>query len=71
MDKLCRSDDKQLDRYIFEIFCCRSKEQVFRDEMVMMTMNLPDINFGQSHQVINQFTRQIEDIAIQQVMPAV
>tara|TARA_B110000285_G_C14510812_1_gene332259 strand:+ start:139 stop:372 length:234 start_codon:yes stop_codon:yes gene_type:complete len=61
MNSLCRTDDKELDIHIFKIFCMRSKEKVYRDEMIMMTTNLPDMNFGFSQNVKNYYTRQIED----------
>jgi hypothetical protein len=67
MNMLCRSKDKELDKYIFQIFCTRKHPKVYRDEMIMMTINLPDMNFGFSHNVKNYYTRQIEDSAVDQI----
>lgn len=68
MNMLCRSEDRLLDRYIFRIFSTRNHpDKVYRDEMIMMTINLPDMNFGFRHNIKNYYTRQIEDSAIEQV----
>ena len=57
MNMLCRSKDEALDRHIFKIFCMRGHDRVYGDEMVMMTIDLPDMNFGFSHNVKNYYTR--------------
>ena len=46
----------------------RNESKVYRDEMIMMTINLPDMNFGFRHNIKNYYTRQIEDSAIDQVL---
>ena len=48
----------------------RNHDKVYRDEMIMMTINLPDMNFGFRHNIKNYYTRQIEDSAIDQVLSA-
>ena len=70
MNMLCRTKDKVLDKHIFQIFCMRKHHKVYRDEMIMMTINLPDMNFGFSHNVKNYYTRQIENSAVDQIRGA-
>ena len=48
----------------------RKHQKVYRDEMIMMTINLPDMNFGFSHNVKNYYTRQIENSAVDQIRGA-
>jgi len=44
---LSRSEDSELDHYIFKIFdLCENGTYISRDAMTMMLMNLPDIGFG-------------------------
>lgn len=57
MNMLCRSEDDLLDKYIFQIFCMRNHDKVYKDEMIMMTINLPDMNFGYRHNIKNYYTR--------------
>ena len=66
MNLLCRSKGSTLDRHIFNMFSTRAKDfdKVFKDEMIMMTINLPDMHFGLAHNFKNYFTRQIEDSAM-------
>ena len=61
MNLLCRSTDDELDRHIFKIFNMRNDDKVHKDEIIMMTVNMPDMNFGLTKNVKNYFTRYIED----------
>ena len=45
----------------------RGKKKIHRDEMIMMTINMPDMNFGFSKNIKNYYTRKIEDSAVHQV----
>lgn len=61
---LCRSEDEVLDKYIFKLFDMRGKNKIHRDEMIMMTINMPDMNFGFNKNIKNYYTRKIEDSAV-------
>ena len=45
----------------------RGKKKIHRDEMIMMTINMPDMNFGFSKNIKNYYVRKIEDSAVHQV----
>ena len=57
LNLLCRSPDDELDHYIFKIFNMRNDKKVHRDEITMMAINLPDMNFGLTKNIKNYFTR--------------
>lgn len=61
MNILCRSEDEELDKYIFQLFDMKGKNKIHKDEMIMMTINMPDMNFGFSKNIKNYYTRKIED----------
>lgn len=42
----------------------RGKNKIHRDEMIMMTINMPDMNFGFNKNIKNYYTRKIEDSAV-------
>lgn len=49
---LSRSSDDELDQYIFQLFDLTSSKQISLEEMQMMLINLPDIGFSNSQNIL-------------------
>ena len=45
---LCRSDDDELDHYLFQIFDLCETNAIEQEELIQMIINLPDIGFSNS-----------------------
>jgi len=46
---LCRSDDSELDYFIFQMFdLCENKQFISKEDITTMIINMPDIGFSNS-----------------------
>ena len=63
---LCRSEDQELDMYIFQIFDLGQTSKITQDEITMMLINFPDMGFSnqQNINIPDRFYTHIKDAVI-------
>ena len=48
---LCRTEDQELDNYIFQMFDLCETKRIMLNEIRMMLINFPDMGFSNSHNI--------------------